>query len=194
MATKDKKKSKSVNSKISRHVLYEGAVQNVDIDYTFFQRVFKRNRGRAATTLREDFSGTSVLACEWARRNKQNETWGIDFDPEVLEWGKEQRLCKLTEEEKSRVHLICDDVRNYKNEPGVDICCALNFSYSFFKERKELLHYFKWVYENLNEDGIFIIDSYGGPGAMDVTKDKRTVEADVDWAGNKCPKFKYAWD
>jgi len=194
MPNKTKKSKKLKNQTLSKHQLYEAAVQDVDVDYEFFQRVFKSNRGRKAVTLREDFCGTAVLACEWVKRRKKNIAYGVDLDREVLEWSEENRQSLLTKDQRDRLHIDCDDVRSVRSNPTVDIIAALNFSYSCFQTRKELLHYFKWVYENLNDDGLLMLDAYGGPTAMEVVNDVREIPASRDWAGNKIPAFTYYWD
>ena len=63
------------------------------------------------------------------------------------------------------------------------ICFAFNFSYFIFKQRAELLKYFKAVREALNEDGVFFIDLFGGP-------DSQTEMTDII----KHDGFKYYWE
>ncbi len=46
-----------------------------------------------------------------------------------------------------------------------DIVVAFNFSYFIFKERRELLSYFKQVREGLSSEGAFFIDLFGGKEA-----------------------------
>ena len=50
-----------------RHALYEAAVQGVEYDLDFFQRVHRALNGRAFTRFREDFCGTAAMACAWRR-------------------------------------------------------------------------------------------------------------------------------
>lgn len=191
----DKKQAKRDKwAHLSNHILYEAAVQDVDIDYTFFQRVFRSNYNRRASTLREDFCGTALLCCEWVRQNPDNHAWGVDLDEDVLEWSRANRICELSEAQQRRLHVEKQDVLNVVSNPKVDIVCALNFSYSYWKQRSELITYFKKCYDNLSDEGVLIIDAYGGPTSMDVTQDKRKVPKGSDWAGNPYPSFTYNWD
>jgi len=68
IAKKKKKKKKAIPIVHDRHLLYTAAVQSVDVDLDFFQRIFRRKRGRPIRTLREDFCGTAALACGMSSR------------------------------------------------------------------------------------------------------------------------------
>ena len=83
------KKLKKRSAKVirDRHILYNAAVQSVDADIDFFQRVYKRKRGKPFRLLKEDFCGTAALSCTWVKRDKKNEAWGVDLDQPTLDWG-----------------------------------------------------------------------------------------------------------
>ena len=51
-----------------RHYLYQESVQDTESDITLAERVFKQQYGRLPRLLREDFSGTSLMACDWVTR------------------------------------------------------------------------------------------------------------------------------
>ena len=65
-----------------------------------------------------------------------------------------------------------------------DVRCALNFSYSIFKTRAEMLGYFRAAHADLAQDGIFVIDIHGGPDAMEETEEERDIDEG----------FTYVWD
>lgn len=138
-----------------RHLLYTAAVQSVDADADFFQRVYRRARGERFLTLREDFCGTAALACEWVRRNKEHRAWGIDLDAATLDWGRERYVPALGEA-ASRLSLVEGDVLTTKT-PRVDVIAALNFSYSVFKTREALGAYFRRVRASLRPQGMFFV-------------------------------------
>jgi len=169
--TKRRKKKKSNESKptlaerADKHILYEDSVQCVESEIDFVDDTFKEIRNRNAKTLREDFCGTANTSCEWIRRRKTNIAYGVDIDSSVQEWGREHHLSKLTTGQLSRCNLITDDVLKVKTPP-VDIVLAMNFSYWIFKNRKLMTRYFKRIYECLNEDGVFFLDSFGGSEAF----------------------------
>ena len=50
-----------------RHALYEVAVQGVDWDLDFLERLYRARNGREARVFREDFCSTAALATAWAR-------------------------------------------------------------------------------------------------------------------------------
>ena len=60
---------------------------------------------------------------------------------------------------------------------------AYNFSYFLFKERAELLRYFRRCHAALQDRGLFVIDAYGGPEAMEKGRERRRVGS-----------FTYIWD
>src|SRR5262249_57184120 len=73
--------------------LYEVAVQGVDWDLDFLERVWRyRNPGREPRTFREDFCSTAALATAWARRGPERRAWGVDLDPAPLAWARRHRL------------------------------------------------------------------------------------------------------
>ncbi|MBU0677221.1 MAG: class I SAM-dependent methyltransferase [Verrucomicrobia bacterium] len=174
------------------HVLYEEAVQSAGTDLDFVQRVWRKRRHRPLRLLREDFCGTAALACEWVKRNPENRAWGVDLDLETLNWGHRHHLSKLGRTAE-RVILINDDVMT-ASTPPVDAAVAFNFSYSIFKEREVLRRYFFHVFSELAEDGIFVMDVFGGTLATQTNKEKRKVKASKGPDGKKVPAFRYYWE
>jgi cyclopropane fatty-acyl-phospholipid synthase-like methyltransferase len=176
-------KAKKNNSKdFDKYYYYEKSVQNPSNEIEFFNEKFEELRAKSPKTLREDFCGTGAITCAWVKQGEDYTSWGIDLDPEPVDYGKEHHLSKLTEEQQSRVHYQLENVLG-ASTPKVDICFAFNFSYFIFKKRKELVEYFKVVHEALNDDGVFFIDLFGGP-------DSQTVMTDVI----KHDGFKYFWE
>ena len=60
---------------------------------------------------------------------------------------------------------------------------SLNFSYFIFKERKVLKKYFQNVYDSLNEDGMYVLDIFGGSECQEANE-QETEHDD----------FSYSWD
>ena len=52
------------------HWLYEKSVQTPDIEVVFIDKVFRKEFGRPATFLREDFCGTALMCAEWVKYKK----------------------------------------------------------------------------------------------------------------------------
>jgi SAM-dependent methyltransferase len=177
---KNKKIKKSATADI--HKLYEESVQCVESEIDFVDDTYKAIRGHRATKLREDFCGTMNTSSEWVKRRKSNVAYSVDIDKDVLEWGLDNNLSRLTDEQRNRINIINGDVTVDKT-PGVDIVLAMNFSYWIFKDRKTMIAYFRHVYDYLAEDGIFFLDSFGGPEAI------QEMEEDTEY-----DDFTYVWD
>ena len=147
-----------------RHELYELAVQEVVSECDFIDRVWRKMRGRTASTMREDFCGTAKACTEWARRRPTNRAIGVDLDESVILWGERRHRANLPESVSSRIAILKADVTKVET-PAVDTIVAMNFSYFIFKDRAKLVDYFRRVHDSLARDGIFICDAYGGSEA-----------------------------
>ncbi len=176
------------------HWLYEASVQNVDTDLDFAKRVYSKHWKRKPLTVREDFCGTAKLACRWAARNRKNEAWGIDFHQPTLDWGVEYNVAELSDEQRQRLHLICGDVLEART-PKVDMALALNFSFCVFKQRDTLRQYFKAVAKSLNDEGVFVMDVYGGTeSVMAKNDDIRKIPGFTTPDGVEISDFDYIWE
>lgn len=165
-----------------RHELYEAAVQNVEEECKFIARTFRELRGRDALSWREDFCGTASAACEWVRRDERRTAVGVDIDPEVLDWGRNNRVNQLDAGQQARLRLIEANVLEV--DTGlVDCVGAFNFSYWIFQSRPLMLQYFRSIRETLVDDGIFFLDAFGGYEAYEEMKEK-----------TKYDDFTYVWE
>ncbi|MFT5501707.1 MAG: SAM-dependent methyltransferase, partial [Woeseiaceae bacterium] len=144
------------------HDLYENSVQNVEHEVEFLQTTFQQIRGRKAYLFREDFCGTASASCEWVKQGEEYQAIGVDIDPTVLDWGRNNRLSRLPAADQARVQLIEEDVMSAAT-PAADLLAAFNFSYFIFNTRDQLRDYFKKSYDALKDDGVFFVDLFGGP-------------------------------
>ena len=172
----------SMAVKADRYKLYESSVQCAETEVDFVEYEFKKLRGRRAALLREDFCGTAAVCFEWASRGQENTAIGVDIDGEVLNWANENHLPQLKGTARSNVKLIRGDVLKVST-PQQDVILAMNFSYWLFKERKILLAYFRKVRKNLEIDGIFFLDCFGGSDAYRELKERTKLDG-----------FTYVWD
>ncbi len=172
----------SMAARADRHRLYEQSVQNAEAEIDFVDATFRELRGRRARYLREDFCGTANVCCEWVRRRRDNQAYGVDLDESVLAWGREHHLANLKPSARGRVKLLQQDVLTAKTRT-VDILLAMNFSYWIFRERALMRRYFATVRGNLAKDGLFFLDCYGGYDAFKTLKEKRKVG-----------RFTYCWE
>jgi ubiquinone/menaquinone biosynthesis C-methylase UbiE len=164
-------RKRSMADEADIHDLYEKAVQNVEHEVEFLQATFESIRGRKAYRLREDLCGTASASCQWVRQSEKHQAIGVDIDPEVLDWGRRNRLSQLQAADQARVQLLESDVMTVETPP-VDLLIAFNFSYFIFDTREKMLNYFRRAHAALENDGVFFIDLFGGPEAQEETKEK----------------------
>ena len=162
-----------------KYLLYQKAVQSQEADLELLARVFRRERGRRARRLREDFCGTALLSATWLAMHREHFAEGFDIDPEPVAWGLAHNF-EPGDAARCRLHL--KDVRA-AGDVQPDLRIALNFSYWVFHTRRELLEYFLRARQSLAADGMFAIDLYGGPDATEELEERR-----------KCGGFTYVWD
>jgi len=173
--------------------LYEAAVQGVDYDLDFAEKVFRHLRGRPARSLRDDFCATAALATAFAMRNPDNTSYGVDLDPVALAWARQHRLSRLRGGVAERVHLVKGDVRTAR-VPRVDLTLAYNFSYWVMKTRRELLDYFRAARRGLKKDGVFIVSAFGGSDAIRPLVERRRITGKQAPDGWALPPFRYVWE
>ncbi len=164
-----------------RHWLYEQSVQNVDFEVGFIERVFRREYGVRPRFFREDFCGTALLSAAWVARRRDNIALGVDLDGPTLDWGRRHNLAPLGARADA-VTLIEDDVRNVPG-PAADVTAATNFSWWGFKTRSELKAYFQGACAGLADQGMLLLDCFGGPEAQVPQIEERELEG-----------FSYLWD
>lgn len=165
-----------------RYALYQKSVQEPTADVRFFRHVFRREFGRKPALMREDFCGTGLLSCTWAKASRAHRAFGVDIDPEPLAWGEEHNRAPLPSSVRERVELIEGNALDVHRRKA-DIVCALNFSWFCFLTRAELLRYFRAARANLAREGLFILDIEGGPEVQTVLEETRRVGG-----------FTYVWD
>ncbi|MFT7668111.1 MAG: hypothetical protein ACI8X5_000798 [Planctomycetota bacterium] len=167
-----------------KYELYQLAVQSPETDVDFLMETYEDINGKKPKHLREDFCGTSLMCIEWVSRDEKNTAEGYDLDPEPLAWGKEHNFGKITKAgAEDRIDLYLEDARA-PGRKAPDIRIAQNFSYWLFREREELIAYFKLAQESLAKDGIFVIDLYGGSEGTEEMLEERKIEGG----------FTYVWD
>ncbi len=165
-----------------RHTLYQLAVQSPREDVAFLTRMYRRLRGKEPRHLREDFCGTALLCATWVRGKGQRSAEGFDTSQPTLDWGRVHNFAELGERVE-RIRLHAKDVRA-PSARRPDVRCAQNFSYFVFKRRRELLAYFTSARRDLARGGIFVLDIYGGPDAMEEEIEERAIEGG----------FTYLWE
>ncbi len=149
-------------------------MQAPDVEIAFIDRVFRRLKKRTPALLREDFCGTGLLACEWARERPENRAVGVDLHRPTLDWGLRHNVQKLPADVQPRVQLVEANVLTPPPRPaqGFDAIAAFNFSYWVFQERATLLSYFRTAKAGLARDGMLFLDFMGGAECQLVVTDR----------------------
>ena len=178
-----RKKGPPLAQNQDRYKLYLASVQDPEHEVEFFERAYRELIGGKPHTLREDFCGTAAVCYAWARSSDQRQALGVDIDPEPLDWGREHLTGEMSEGQLERVRLLQDDVRTI-DPAKAQIVSAQNFSYWIFKTRAELLDYFKAVYQNLDDRGLFVLDMMGGSDTQ-IEDEEEVTEKDG---------FDYVWE
>ncbi len=163
--------------------LYQRSVNSPETDVDFATRVFKELRERPLRHFREDFCGTAAMTAEFLSRDTRNTAEGFDLDSVPVEWGKLHNFGSVSDGD-ARMTFHLADVRDPADKRP-DMTVAQNFSYFCFKEREELLNYFRSIHRDLAADGIFLMDIYGGPDALMEQEEEREIDDDA---------FTYVWD
>jgi len=167
---------------LDKYHCYQNAVQCVEAEIDFVEATFEAIKGRPARTLREDFCGTAQTACEWVQRDPDNQAWGVDLDPLVMQWGEDNNVAAMDSEQQSRVTMLEADVMTAPVKQ-MDAVLAMNFSYFIFMERSQMIRYFESVKESLVDDGVFFLDAFGGYEAA-----KELIEE------RECDGYTYIWE
>ncbi len=178
--------SPSLAEQADPHQLYELSEQSAEAEIEFVDATYRTLRGRNARLLREDFCGTASVSCEWVKRRRGNRAVGVDIDPGVLEWGRHNNLCQLSESQLKRIELKKGNVLTARTETP-DLILAMNFSYWLFTERKTLKRYFRSLLRALPDDGVLFLDAYGGYDSFRSIEEQREIDAD-GW------QFTYTWE
>lgn len=168
-----------------RHLLYQWTVQNPDFELTFFDRVFRKRRGRRPLVLREDFCGTALLSTAWVESRRKRRAIGIDLDADTLAWARRHNLARL-DGDADRVTLLQQDVRTV-TRPKADVACAYNFSYYLIHPHADLVAYFTCVRQSLKKDGMLFLDAYGGWESQQPQTERRKITGPQG-------RFFYLWE
>jgi SAM-dependent methyltransferase len=179
---KNRKTSRRTAHNSDPYELYELSVQEPTAECEVVEQVWREIRGRLPRSLREDFCGTAITAVEWVRRDRRNRAVCVDLDDKVIERARQRIAKRLRPVQRKRIELVVGDVLKIEPEP-VDCVLATNFSYFTFKTRRKLKRYLRRAHEALVDDGLLILDSYGGSDSHLEMKEDREVDG-----------FTYVWD
>lgn len=186
-----KKKKNTMASGADKYALYRLSVQDPEHEVQQFVTFYKEAYQRPPLTLREDFCAAAAVCCEWVKQ-KDRTAVGVDLDPEPLRYCKDKYLPELTDEQRSRVRLLQEDVMTCSAK--AEIIAAQNYSFFLFKTRDLVRKYFERVHKSLERDGLFIMDMMGGGGMQaEDFEESRAVARPTRLDKEKNPPFRYVW-
>lgn len=163
-----------------KYDLYHLAVQAPDEEVDFLRQRYREIHRRWPRHLREDFSGTALVATDWVRRGRACTAEAYDIDPEVFDWARAHHVGDLKPAAATRLQLRLEDVRVPSLRPP-DVRCAENFSYFLLTRRADMLAYFKGAHDDLADGGIFVLDAWGGDRATDPVREERKLPGGVTY-------------
>lgn len=170
-----------------KYEYYLKSVQSASMDAELllsWYAKFSTNPKDEYLTFGEDFCGTWRLCHEFVKLNNTFKGVAVDLDAEPLDYGYRNNNC--TDDEQNRISTFQKNVMDselLKPTGKVDILDAQNFSYWVFKTEEELRLYFQQVRSRLKNNGVFVIDLFGG---------EQTVEPNVEKTKHK--GFNYEWE
>ena len=164
------------------HELYELSVQDPDNEIDIIGLIWSEQRGRPCRSIREDFCGTAAVAIRWVREDDAHTAIGVDLDDDVLDWARARASEQLDSAQSTRLVLLKGDVLSTVTDP-VDCLLAHNFSYYAFKQRSHVINYYRTALNGLVDDGLFILDAYGGSDSFVEMEEERDMDG-----------FTYVWD
>lgn len=153
-----------------KHALYETAVQQPIVVIGFIEEIFAQMIGREPLVLREDFCGTAYLSSTWVRSRPDRKAVGVDIDAKVLRYAQRHHRKPLGDA-AGRLTLVESDVLACRAR--ADVLASLNFSHCIYKTRDAMVKYLTHARRRLADDGVMILDIYGGPDAQEPCLDKR---------------------
>ena len=144
--------------------LYERCVQSPQHLADFLEAL----HGSEPRRLREDFSGTGALARHWCATRPGSSAVVVDLDGNALE------ACRGV----PGIQVRCADVLDQSDTDAADVIFVGNFSIGYIHSRKALDDYFVASRRRCADGGVFVCDTYGGPGAFRLGGLQRRFDCD----------------
>jgi len=154
-----------------RFRLYEEAVQSPNWQADHLPEFHRKFTGRTPYLMREDFSGTGLISCAWAKKSPKHRAVGLDLDEETLAYAELNRAA-LPAKARDRVEFRRQNVLEPTKEK-FDLIGAYNFSFFVFHERCDLLRYARSAHASLKRNGTLFLEMAGGEGFKQPRQDRR---------------------
>lgn len=182
-------KRSAKTSDLGIYRLYEAAVQSAEVHARWFDQIYGEINGVTPHLLREDFCGSFQISREWVKLRPNNFAMSLDLDPKVLAAGKIFAAESLPPRVVQRLMPLRKNVAS-RTTPKADIVVACNYSFFIFRERRDLLNYFRAVKGSLAKKGLFVLEMAGGPGMIEQVREDKILRDVPGFPG----KTTYYWD
>jgi SAM-dependent methyltransferase len=190
-------KAKPRSTGIDTLELYRWAVQDPETHATVLRHMYERmHPGRVPALLREDFAGTSAEAVAWLALASGRRALAVDSDAPTVAWAR-RRARRILGTRADNLHFIEADVMTAAppQVPAADIISVLNFSILYLREPAQLLAYLRHARRCLASPGLFVLNLFGGPGALRPHTDSHLVTPSPRLASEAAiPPFEYLWE
>lgn len=132
-------------------VVYDAVMSDIPYDMWFerLRRELER-RGKAGGHLCELGCGTGEMTARFCGAGY--EVTGIDLSPDMLARAMEKK------EEDQQILYLNQDMRDFSLHKPADVVLCICDSMNYLLREEDLLAAFGSVYENLDDDGIFVFD------------------------------------
>jgi hypothetical protein len=167
----------SGKSKPDKFDLYQRSVQ-IPGGAAFLAHRYKLITGQPLRSLREDFCGTAYNCCQFVQLHPDNRAIGVDLDESALRWSLSHNFLRLKESQQKRITLVKGNVLTIRTQK-VQMIAALNHSYAIFKNRADLLTYFRNARKSLVRSGVMLVDQIGGTDFVNGCIHKSRIEGFV---------------
>ncbi|MBI9045339.1 MAG: class I SAM-dependent methyltransferase [Anaerolineaceae bacterium] len=178
------------HNKLYKKAIYYDVVfdRNVSSEVKFLLDVFELIVGREAVSIIELACGPGYHSIEAARLGLQS--FGLDLNPEMIDLGKQK-----AEQAGLSVTWLAQDFRDFHLPNKVDLAINIFDGLDALLTNEDLIAHFKAVAQNLNDNGLYIID-LSHPRDFSVIHYQETsyqgardgVSVRINWAINH-PKF-----
>lgn len=174
---------------------YRWATQDPSAQSAVLAEIYRRVRGGSEPTLlREDFAGNGADAVAWVAAGPDRRALTVDADGMAVAHGQ-QRALRLLGERASQIDWHVADVHAVPpSAPRADLLSVLNFSIGYLHTRAALLRYLEHARRALDDNGVMVLNIFGGPGALMAHSDRHSIEPGTDDGDVSVPPFDYLWE
>lgn len=172
---------------------YRWATQDPPAQAAVLAEIHRRVRGGSeARLLREDFAGNGADAVAWVAGGSGRRALTVDADAVTVAHGQQRALRLLGRRARcidwhvADVHAVAPPMVQ-----RADLMSVLNFSIGYLHTRTALRRYLEHARRALDEHGVLVLNTFGGPDALAAHTDRHAVVPGPD---STLAPFDYLWE